>query len=195
MPRSAKQDPKSSNSRRPRGAAVLAIGAVAAVVFAALAGIAIAKTFNLGVEKHVKVGNKTEAVAVSGGKPVYWLGTETKSHLLCKGVCLTFWFPVDAPSRNAKLKEAAGIKGTLSTFHRGGAFQVMLTGHPLYTFKGDSGKGVATGNGIVFAPGAVWHVVTASVTSHATHTTTTTSSSSTSTSSTYTYSSYSYPGS
>lgn len=199
MHRSSNQRPEFPRRVHRRGTVVMAVAAVAALAVVALAGSAVAKLLTLNVEKGVKVASKTEAVATSGGKPVYWLGTETPGHLLCTSTCLTIWLPVKAASAHAKLSDAAGIKGRLGEVHRGGLFQVTLGGHLLYTFKPDPAKGSATGNGIQFKPGAIWHVVSASAASQTRNATTTSSMTTTSTtsrmtSSTYTYSSYSYPG-
>jgi predicted lipoprotein with Yx(FWY)xxD motif len=198
MRRAPEQKSKPVNPAWRGGAVVFAIGALVAVALAAMSAVAIARSFTLSVEKAVKVGNKSEAVAISKGEPVYWLGGETKSHLECTGGCLSIWIPVKASSGHAKLTEAPGIKGKLGTDHRGNFFQVTLGGHLLYTYKFDPRSGAATGNGIRFGPGEIWHVVTASAGSQSTRMTSTTSTSSsvsTTTSMTTTSSStYSYPG-
>ncbi len=168
MPGAAEHESKPVNPARRGGAVLLAIGALAAVALAAMSAIAIAKSFTLSVEKSVKVGSKREAVATSKGEPVYWLGGETKSHLECTGGCLNIWIPVKASSSHARLTEAAGVSGKLGTVHRGNSFQVTLGGHLLYTYKFDPRSGAATGNGIRFGPGEVWHVVSASAGSQST---------------------------
>jgi predicted lipoprotein with Yx(FWY)xxD motif len=148
---------------------VIAVAAIAGAALAALTGLAIAKSFTLGVVKDGSVitnGSTThEAIAVnSKGLAVYDLIPETTHHPLCTQAngCFSFWFPVKVASAHAKLSAAAGIKGKLATWHRDGFFQVTLGGHPLYTFKGDgSKKGTATGNRIANFNGT-WHVIKAS---------------------------------
>jgi predicted lipoprotein with Yx(FWY)xxD motif len=146
--------------------------AIVAVVAVALAGIAMARSNTLSVAKGAKVTNTkmvttTETVAVnSKGRVVYELVPETIHHPLCltTNMCLKFWFPVTVPNASTKPVVAKGIKGKLGIWHRNGFFQVTLAGHPLYTFKFDTAKDNATGEGIKSFHGT-WHVITASGTS------------------------------
>jgi predicted lipoprotein with Yx(FWY)xxD motif len=179
MPR--QYHPIATPSRRRRSSAFVLAG-VAGLAVAALAGVALAKSFTVEVASNVKVGSKHEAIVVtSKGVAVYELIGETKQNPLCTGGCLTAWPPVKA-SAHAKLTKALGVKGTLGTWHRTGFTQLTLNGHLLYTFAGDMNKkGVATGDGIQF-PGAVWHVVLASPAKKATNVPHTTTSVPTSTS-------------
>jgi predicted lipoprotein with Yx(FWY)xxD motif len=186
MPRSPEQGAVPNRGRRPRRAAAVLVAALAGLALAALTGLAVAKSFTLGVTKNVSLAGKARAVVVnSHGLTVYELIPETRSHPLCTGGCLGFWPPVKVASAHARLTKMSGVKGTLGIWHRDGFFQVTLGGHPLYTFKLDHGKkGIATGEGVMFAPGEVWHAVLAASTKHATHKTTgTTTSTSTTTSS------------
>jgi len=164
---------------------------VSGFALAAVAGLAVAKSFTLGTAKNVSVKGKTESIVVNGrGVTVYDLSGETTRHVLCTMAngCLSFWFPVKVASGKAKLSKGPGVRGKLGTWHRNGFFQVTLGGHPLYTFKLDNNKkGSATGEGIV-SFGGTWHVLRASAASKATNTTTTSSTTSmTSTSSTPSY--------
>ena len=59
------------------------------------------------------------------------------------------------------LSKAAGISGRLDVWRRDGVLQVLLAGHPLYTFTVDHKRNVATGEGIR-SFGGVWHVIKAS---------------------------------
>jgi predicted lipoprotein with Yx(FWY)xxD motif len=139
----------------------MAVAGICGVAVAALVGIAAARTFTLTVANNVKVGSKHESiVANSHGVTVYELIPATKQNPRCTGSCLGFWPPLTVASAHAKLTKAPGIKGKLSIWHRGHWFQVLLSGHPLYTFKGDGGmRGVASGNGQAGPGGATWHVI------------------------------------
>ena len=69
-------------------------------------------------------------------------------------------FRFTAPATGA-LTKARGISGTLSRLKRvrGGFTQLMLNGHPVYRYNGDSSKGQGNGEGIR-SFGGTWHVVT-----------------------------------
>jgi predicted lipoprotein with Yx(FWY)xxD motif len=147
---------------------VILVAALAGFGAAALAGLAIAKTFTLKVGHNAKVTNavsqvtKRESVVTnSSGVVVYTLSGETTHHAKCKKAnsCLLIWFPVTVSSAK-KMSKASGIKGKLGIWKRNGFKQVTLGGHPLYTFMLDKKKNAATGEGIV-SFGGTWHVVKA----------------------------------
>ncbi len=163
MPRPLNPDGRRPATRWARWTA-LSVAAIAGFAVAAIAGIAVAKTFTLKIEKNVKVGSKHESVvANSRGVTVYFLGGETTNHLLCTGACLGFWPPATVSSAHAALSMQAGIKGKLTTMKRGNAFQLVLSGHPLYRFKEDNNKpGTANGNGVMFSAKHIWHAIAAS---------------------------------
>lgn len=159
--------PDSSRGRRRRLAvtasalAVLAAAIVAVAAIAAPAG-STHKPATVTVAPSVQVGSAHEPIAVSArGRPVYDLVPETARHLLCTKAsgCLAFWPPVTVAAGTKPVK-GAGLKGRLGTFRRDGVTQVTLNGHPLYTFAGDHGVGVANGNGLK-SFGGTWHVVVA----------------------------------
>jgi predicted lipoprotein with Yx(FWY)xxD motif len=134
------------------GVAVLALAAVIAV----MAMSASAASTTLGV-KTVKVGGKAEPIAVnSKGVTVYTLGGDSPKHMECTKAngCFAFWPPVTVKGKPT----ASGVKGKLGTFKNSGVTQVTLNGHPLYTYSGDHGAGVANGNGINTF-GGIWRVV------------------------------------
>jgi predicted lipoprotein with Yx(FWY)xxD motif len=110
-------------------------------------------------------GNTLRSAKVGGamvltnakGFTLYWFVPDTASKSKCNGSCAVFWPPVKGPATLA-----AGIKGTLGTITRSdGSTQATFDGHPLYTYKGDSKPGVATGNGLNLS-GGIWHEVTVS---------------------------------
>jgi predicted lipoprotein with Yx(FWY)xxD motif len=159
---------------RPASFTAVLVAVIAGVVVAAFAGLALARGST--TLKTSKIGSRTVVVA-SNGRTVYVLKPETSRHLLCKSSsCFQFWPPVKV-SKNAKLSAAPGIKGKLGKLHRDGFYQVTLGGAPLYTFSGDSGKGMVNGEGIKTF-GGTWHVIavkgSAKRTTTSTGTTTTT---------------------
>jgi predicted lipoprotein with Yx(FWY)xxD motif len=170
MPRPLNLDP----ARRWRRAAVLVAAAVAGLSLAALAAIAVAKSFTLKVAKNAPVTNitatsptvKHEAIAVtSNGFAVYTLSGETAHKFKCTSAqCFMFWPPVKEASSKG-LAAAPGIKGKLGVVHRMGFTQLTLAGRPLYHFMPDKKKNAANGDGVV-SFGGTWHVITASTSGH-----------------------------
>ncbi|MCL2768802.1 MAG: hypothetical protein FWD42_01660 [Solirubrobacterales bacterium] len=137
-----------------------AVGGMVAAMALAAGGSSIVSTASNGKLK--------EKVAVnSQGRTLYALSPETAGHLLCKSAeCLNFWPPLTVRSAKAKLHAGPGVKGKLGTLRRGpNKFQVTLAGMPLYTFKGDSAKGQANGQGLKTF-GGTWHVVTEGGSTH-----------------------------
>jgi predicted lipoprotein with Yx(FWY)xxD motif len=157
-----------------------AIFATAGFAAAALVGVALARTFTLQVAKDAAVTNqsgttKTENIVVNGhGFALYMLTGDSKSHPKCTKAngCFGFWAPLKVSSRR-QLTKAPGIKGRLGVWHRDGFFQVMLAGHPLYRYAGDTRRHRATGEGVV-SFGGTWHVEKPGATSGSTMTPTTT---------------------
>jgi predicted lipoprotein with Yx(FWY)xxD motif len=145
----------------------MVIACIAGFALAALTGLAVAKSFTIGVAKNAKVTNmvkhttKKESIYTdTHGVAVYTLTHDTIQHPGCTKAngCFKFWFPVTVSSKTAKLTKASGVKGKLGLFHRNGFSQVTIDNHPLYTFKFDNKhKGVATGEGLATF-GGVWHV-------------------------------------
>jgi predicted lipoprotein with Yx(FWY)xxD motif len=151
-------------ARRRRRSTAMAASTVAAVVLA-LAGLAVARSFTLQVKKNATVKSvsshttKHEPIITnSRGFAAYTLSGDSKSHPKCTQAnsCLSVWPPVTAASAKA-LTKAPGISGKLTAWTHGGITQAVLNGHPLYTFVGDTKKGVASGEGIA-SFGGTWHV-------------------------------------
>jgi len=135
-------------------AAVLAVTSMSAVALAA-------GSTTLATGK-ATVKHTTKTVVVdSRGLTLYTLSGESVKNLKCvNATCFNVWPPYKV-SGSAKLSKAPGVSGTIGRLHRikGKFYQVMLNGHPLYTFAGDAGKkGSAKGEGIT-AFGGTWHVV------------------------------------
>jgi predicted lipoprotein with Yx(FWY)xxD motif len=134
-----------------------------AVAMALLAGAALAASTTLGTGA-AKVSGKTQTVVVdSAGVTLYALSGERVGNLKCiNAACFKFWPPYKV-SANAKLTKTSGVSGTLSKLRRvkGGFYQVMLNGQPLYRFVEDKGKkGSALGQGIK-SFGGTWRVIPA----------------------------------
>jgi predicted lipoprotein with Yx(FWY)xxD motif len=145
---------------RPQPASKLVPIAVA-VAMALIAGGALAASTTLGTGA-AKVGSRTQTVVVdSAGATLYTLSGERVGNLKCvNAACFNFWPPYKV-SANAQLTKSRGVAGTLSKLRRvrGGFYQVMLNGQPLYRFAGDNRqRGSAKGEGIK-SFGGTWHVI------------------------------------
>jgi predicted lipoprotein with Yx(FWY)xxD motif len=97
------------------------------------------------------------------GMTVYEAQQEAGGKILCTGSCLSFWFPVVAGSGTPHV--ASAITGKLGTIKRpdNGETQLTVNGHPLYTFRQDSGPGSAAGNDYHDSFGGqsfTWHALT-----------------------------------
>jgi predicted lipoprotein with Yx(FWY)xxD motif len=91
------------------------------------------------------------------GKTVYDFANDKSSASTCAGVCAANWPFVPAPaSLPASLPGITGKLGT--TVRDGGARQLTIAGHPVYTFAGDSAPGQTNGQGKVL-DGGLWTVV------------------------------------
>jgi predicted lipoprotein with Yx(FWY)xxD motif len=136
------------------------------LVLAVFVGVAIAKTFTLNIAKNGTVMDQAmvtthKAIVVnSKGFAVYFLTGDSKKNPECTKAnsCWDFWPPVKVKKGQTPTK-ALGIKGKLTVWHHSGIFQVLLAGHPLYTFSNDTSARVATGEGLQTF-GGTWHVVT-----------------------------------
>jgi predicted lipoprotein with Yx(FWY)xxD motif len=89
-------------------------------------------------------------VVVDGsGKTVYEfdsdkMGSDTSA---CTGQCAPLW---PAVTTTASSPDVSGVSGTVGTVAAsGGARQVTLNGHRLYTFSGDSKAGQVNGQGFM----------------------------------------------
>jgi predicted lipoprotein with Yx(FWY)xxD motif len=144
----------------------LVLAVVVGCTAALLVGAALATTmYTLQVAKSAKVTNAagtttTMSIVVnSHSRAVYYLTGESKSHAKCTKAnhCFGFWPPVTVASAN-KVTKGPSVKGTISVWHRNGVFQVVLGGHPLYTYSGDHQGQTATGQG-ASGFGGTWYVI------------------------------------
>ena len=91
------------------------------------------------------------------GRTVYDFAADKTSASTCAGACAANWPPVPAPATlPTSLPGVTGKLGT--TTGAGGARQLTIAGHPVYTFAGDSAPGQTNGQGKV-AFGGLWTVV------------------------------------
>ena len=113
----------------------------------------------------VSTGNSLKSTKIGGavvltnakGFTLYWFAPDTSTKSMCNGSCATFWPPVKGPATLS-----SGVTGKLGTITRSdGSVQATFDGHPLYTYKGDTSPGQASGNGLNLN-GGVWHEVTVS---------------------------------
>ena len=96
-------------------------------------------------------------VVNSQGRTVYVFANDKTSASTCTGGCAANWPFVPAPaSLPASLPGVTGKLGT--TVRTGGARQLTVAGHPVYTFAGDSAPGQTNGQGKVL-DGGLWTVV------------------------------------
>ncbi len=102
------------------------------------------------------VPNVGKVVVDDQGRTVYTLTDSAGKAVACTGACLSAWPPVMI----AASETATGSGGAkdVATVAVSGGDQVTINGLPVYTFSGDSGPGVANGDGLV-SFGGTWHVV------------------------------------
>lgn len=98
----------------------------------------------------VKQGSATTRAPVlvtAKGRAVYLLTGDSVKHPLCTSMgCLGAWPAVTSSAKKPVL--GAGVKGKLTIWNHKGMRQLVLDGHPLYTFAGDKTAGVADGQGL-----------------------------------------------
>lgn len=131
----------------------LLITAAAMLVAAVVAAAAVGSTPTRHVVTTAKNTKLGKVILVNTkGRTLYWLSVETKTHLVCKSKCLSFWPPLYLPG-TAKPTGAPALGTTKRSDN--GKRQVTFQGHLLYTFTGDHAAGQANGEG--FKDVGVWH--------------------------------------
>jgi predicted lipoprotein with Yx(FWY)xxD motif len=99
-------------------------------------------------------------ILTSGSGVTYYIFTkDTRNHSNCTGACAKAWPPVYGSSFTA----AGGVSKSLigTTMRASGKSQLTYDGHPLYTFSGDSGPHMVSGEG-VNGFGGYWYVISPS---------------------------------
>ena len=102
-------------------------------------------------------------VLVNGqGKTLYMLTSEKGGKITCTAAsgCLAVWPETDLPSGSTAAKAGSGVQSSLLGTVKGanGNLEVTYNHWPLYTFAGDSGPGMAKGQGLVNF-GGTWYVL------------------------------------
>jgi predicted lipoprotein with Yx(FWY)xxD motif len=91
------------------------------------------------------------------GRVVYIFTPDGTSRVTCTGGCASAWPPVTSASGTSPSAGGTAQVSLLGTMaNPGGGTVVTYAGHPLYTYAGDSGPGVASGQG----SGGKWYVIT-----------------------------------
>ena len=109
--------------------------------------------------KTMKIGGAT-VLTNSKGHTLYWFVPDTSTKSNCSASCIKYWPPVVGPAT-----AGSGVTGHLTVITRSnGTKQAVWDGHPLYTYVGDTGPGMAKGNGLNIS-GGIWHEIT--LTGHA----------------------------
>jgi predicted lipoprotein with Yx(FWY)xxD motif len=93
----------------------------------------------------------------SAGKTIYLFAIDSPNHSACTATCLTYWPIVTAPTTIPA--SVPGVTAKLGSFTRpDGAKQLTIDNLPVYTFSGDSGPGMTSGQGKNLS-GGLWWVV------------------------------------
>jgi predicted lipoprotein with Yx(FWY)xxD motif len=122
------------------------------------------------------VGSLGTVLVSSSGLTLYRYTPDGTGKSVCTGTCASIWPPLLVPTSTTHVGAGSGVAAAnLGTIVRSdGTRQVTFKGMPLYTYKGDSNPGKATGQGL----DGTWYVVspTGSVSASASSSTTTPSS-------------------
>jgi predicted lipoprotein with Yx(FWY)xxD motif len=105
--------------------------------------------------RSVQVNGNTEKVLVNpSGKTLYYFTADSDKTVACTGTCVSNWPPLMTSSTT--MAPIAGLTGKLATVSRSEGSQITYSGHPLYTYAGDSAPGDAKGEGVL----GKWYVAT-----------------------------------
>lgn len=100
-------------------------------------------------------GEVEQVLATDKGQTLYYSTQDSATHAACSGSCLQSWQPYTPPS--GPLTGPSNMTKFLSTLQgANGDTQVEVSGHPLYTYVGDTKLGQVNGVGA----GPSWHVAT-----------------------------------
>jgi predicted lipoprotein with Yx(FWY)xxD motif len=154
---------------RPRGRHVGVVGVAAAALALTAAGCSNGSGGSSGAAPAAPTPTASSAtvsaqptslgmiIVNNQGRTVYVFANDKSSASTCTGACAANWPFVPAPaSLPASLPGVTGKLGT--TTRAGGARQLTVAGHPVYTFAGDSAAGQTNGQGVVL-DGGLWTVV------------------------------------
>jgi predicted lipoprotein with Yx(FWY)xxD motif len=125
---------------------------------AAASNVLASPSASPGVATLATTSSPLGTILINGKKrTLYLFAKDTKSKSQCNGGCAQAWPPLTttgATIAGGKIK--TNLLGT--TTRSDGKKQVTYHGHPLYTYSGDTGSGMANGQGLN-AFGAKWYVV------------------------------------
>jgi len=165
--------PQRALGLRRRLLAVLAVAAAAVAVAACGSSGGRAGLYGLGPSapaagaspegsnaltlRHTTLGT---ILATGKGFTVYAFEADRGATSACTGACAAAWPPVTVSSGSILVDGGAAKSLVAVTTRPGGVHQLTYNGHPLYTFAGDTGPGVTSGQGSEEF-GARWDVLTA----------------------------------
>jgi predicted lipoprotein with Yx(FWY)xxD motif len=107
--------------------------------------------------RHTPLGT---ILTTATGFTVYVFEADRGTMSACTGACAATWPPVTASDGRLMATGGASMSLVAQTTRPGGVHQLTYAGHPLYTFAGDTGPGVTSGQGSEEF-GARWDVLTA----------------------------------
>ena len=137
------------------GVGVSAVASSAGAASAHAASAAAVKLESVNVTGH----GKHSLLVTSSGHAIYMLsGDSPKSPKCTSSACLGNWPAVTSAAKKPTLGK--GIRGKLTLWTHGKVHQLVLNGHPLYTFIEDSSAGSANGQGQK-SFGGTWALMTA----------------------------------
>lgn len=123
---------------------MLVLAAALAAAPAAFAGM----HHEVAPVRATKVARLGTIVTTTHRLAVYTWSRERGGKVRCTGACARTWVPLTVMKDDMVVKHVKGVMGTLGTVVRpGGALQVTLDGHPLYTHRGDT-MHMVDGNGM-----------------------------------------------
>jgi predicted lipoprotein with Yx(FWY)xxD motif len=152
--------------RLPLGAVLAAVPAAVLLAACSSAGSASSQSGANGVMLSAgHISSIGTVLTEQSGLTVYEAQQEAGGKIMCTGSCLSFWSPVTV-DKGVTPQGASAVTGKLGTIRRpdDGAIQLTVNGHPLYTFRDDSGPGSAVGNDFHDSFGGqhfTWHALTA----------------------------------
>jgi predicted lipoprotein with Yx(FWY)xxD motif len=96
------------------------------------------------------------------GHALYIFTSDNRNNITCVGRCAELWPPLKIEPGTTATASAGAKQSLLGTLpDPEGGLVVTYNGWPLYTYKGDSSGGEATGQGQRLGSG-IWYVITAS---------------------------------
>jgi predicted lipoprotein with Yx(FWY)xxD motif len=140
----------------------LSTAAAAVTALAACSSVGASSPSSSGSSPAVAAAGTVKTAVIGGatvltnarGFTLYSFAPDTPTTSKCYGSCAAYWPPVTGTAA-----AEPGLPGRIGTITRtGGARQLTYSGHPLYTYIGDSAPGQANGNNLNLN-GGLWHEV------------------------------------